>query len=217
MFNHVPSFSPPGDGVFHSCELPFVFNYAPFLKGAGEPQLAQQFVGYWTRFAATGNPNGAGSVTWPQYNTSDEIIVLDITSEGAPHHCNTRDYTDRTLASQAAQRVGTVVQRVMWWTLSLRLSGLDGAVQMCVPCRGCISVEGNTGNRRRPASTCVCMESLHFCSARHDGLHLRFAQLWSPVADRQRNVCCCRGRARHSRVLVQPSVPGFQLQCCLEQ
>ncbi len=25
---------------------------------------------YWARFTATGDPNGAGAVGWPQYNTS---------------------------------------------------------------------------------------------------------------------------------------------------
>lgn len=59
------------------------------LWGKGEPELAEQFMTYWTRMAANGNPNtpipGAHGHTpppvieWPVYNaTTDETMVLDI-------------------------------------------------------------------------------------------------------------------------------------------
>jgi para-nitrobenzyl esterase len=33
---------------------------------------------YWTNFAKTGDPNGTGVPTWPQFNAADEkLIVLD--------------------------------------------------------------------------------------------------------------------------------------------
>jgi para-nitrobenzyl esterase len=29
-------------------------------------------MGYWTRFAKTGDPNGGGSPAWPSYNSSSQ-------------------------------------------------------------------------------------------------------------------------------------------------
>ncbi|TPX33165.1 hypothetical protein SmJEL517_g03833 [Synchytrium microbalum] len=60
------------DGVFHSTELPFVFatGIAP-----SELPLSQTIIGFWTRFAATGNPNG-GNATWPVYAAGGPQIVL---------------------------------------------------------------------------------------------------------------------------------------------
>jgi len=37
-------------------------------------------MGYWTRFADTGDPNGSGAVTWPMYDPSaDSMLQLDDT------------------------------------------------------------------------------------------------------------------------------------------
>jgi para-nitrobenzyl esterase len=34
-------------------------------------------IGYWTRFAATGDPNGAGAVEWPRFEpAADTHLVL---------------------------------------------------------------------------------------------------------------------------------------------
>ena len=42
--------------------------------------LSEAIMGYWTRFAATGDPNGNGAVPWPAYAAaSDELLVLDMT------------------------------------------------------------------------------------------------------------------------------------------
>jgi len=36
-------------------------------------------IGYWTRFAATGDPNGGGAVMWPHYDDADQHLALDRT------------------------------------------------------------------------------------------------------------------------------------------
>jgi para-nitrobenzyl esterase len=69
------TWSPPGaagqiTGASHGIELPFVFHN--FTKSGIDPttdveQLSQAVEGYWTRLAATGDPNGAGAVAWPAY------------------------------------------------------------------------------------------------------------------------------------------------------
>jgi para-nitrobenzyl esterase len=73
--------------AFHSAERVFVFgdpafadpgNYTPT---PAELALSGQIMGYWTRFAATGNPNGSGATMWPRYDaTTDAMIQLDDTS-----------------------------------------------------------------------------------------------------------------------------------------
>ena len=43
-----------------------------------EMTFSQALMGYWTRFAATENPNGAGAVAWPQYDRNAEgMLQLD--------------------------------------------------------------------------------------------------------------------------------------------
>ncbi len=68
------TWAPPGDlwGACHGAELRYVFG-APFRTAAAGPTaaveraLAREVAGYWTAFAATGDPNGAGRPLWPSY------------------------------------------------------------------------------------------------------------------------------------------------------
>ncbi len=66
--------------AFHSAELPYVFgdNYLlGSLPDGGQP-LADAIEGYWTRFAISGDPNGAPSPTWPAYSAAgDQHMTLD--------------------------------------------------------------------------------------------------------------------------------------------
>jgi carboxylesterase type B len=74
--------------AFHGAELPFVFGDPSYGNGGGphtatpaELTLAGQMMGYWSRFAATGNPNGSGATLWPRYDaTTDGMLQLDDTS-----------------------------------------------------------------------------------------------------------------------------------------
>jgi para-nitrobenzyl esterase len=66
---------------YHSDELPALFSLGALAALGGTPPtaaLAKDMKAYWTQFAATGSPNGAGtSVMWPQYLTAtDQHLVL---------------------------------------------------------------------------------------------------------------------------------------------
>jgi para-nitrobenzyl esterase len=63
-----------GLGVFHSAELPYVFgNFSGlFSRAAADEPVIAATQGYWTRFAATGDPNGAGAPAWPAYTAASD-------------------------------------------------------------------------------------------------------------------------------------------------
>lgn len=68
-------------GSYHSAELPYIFN---MLTKANDKDryLSEQMMGYWSRFARDGNPNGGNSVFWPAYSPPDrKYINLDTSIE----------------------------------------------------------------------------------------------------------------------------------------
>jgi para-nitrobenzyl esterase len=75
--------------AYHGAERPFVFGDPSFAGGApgshtstpAELTLSRQMMGYWSRFAATGDPNGSGATVWPRYDaTTDPMLQIDDTS-----------------------------------------------------------------------------------------------------------------------------------------
>jgi para-nitrobenzyl esterase len=67
--------------VFHASELPFVFRtfdvfgYSP---NAGDTNVSKAYAGYWTRFAANGDPNGGTDLMWPASDpVTDPVLVID--------------------------------------------------------------------------------------------------------------------------------------------
>ncbi len=92
--------------AFHGADIPYVFGYDPLLEidftnfstvlntwqeGTTDEALWLQTLGYFTRFAATGDPNGDRAVEWPVYEEAlDEHLVLDATvtvDSGAAPKC----------------------------------------------------------------------------------------------------------------------------------
>lgn len=59
-------------GAYHGIEITYAFgSHLPWMpRTPVDDKLSDAMMGYWTRFAATGDPNGSGATTWPRYDSS---------------------------------------------------------------------------------------------------------------------------------------------------
>jgi len=78
-------------GAAHSTELQYVFQRIPLLDTippftTAQLALSNLMIGYWTRFAATGNPNGGPGKAphWPRWPRSTGPIQELVPSSTAP-------------------------------------------------------------------------------------------------------------------------------------
>lgn len=74
-------------GAYHASELSYLFGgtFFPDRLDASQRRLSEQMLRYWTRFARTGDPNGAKTATWPQFTPRDQRTrVLTPDSAAAP-------------------------------------------------------------------------------------------------------------------------------------
>ena len=66
-------------GACHALEIPYVFGNLSQLKALrledADRALSQTMVAYWTNFAKTGNPNGAGLPQWPAYRAAEDAYL----------------------------------------------------------------------------------------------------------------------------------------------
>ena len=76
--------APPGrnhdfSGAYHGSEISFVFNHprAPDELGwtDADARIGDVMSGYWTNFAKTGNPNGAGLPKWESYSGKSQQVM----------------------------------------------------------------------------------------------------------------------------------------------
>jgi para-nitrobenzyl esterase len=102
QFTHVPLNNPLG--AFHSVEIPYVFGNVSLFAGTGavDQQLSAAIMGYWTRFAATGDPNGGGATVWPAYSSAaDQNLQLgDSISVGSGLYKKACDLSDQVRNSK---------------------------------------------------------------------------------------------------------------------
>jgi para-nitrobenzyl esterase len=75
-------------GAYHAAELPFVFGATQGglrLEGEKEHVLSRHIMGYWTRFATKGDPNGEGAMAWPLFTQEAEphLVLGEQLSQGS--------------------------------------------------------------------------------------------------------------------------------------
>ncbi len=84
-FDVVPDSNPePSGGATHASERPYVFDNLHTVgrpMGARDQRAAEAMAGYWTTFAASGNPNGEARPVWPEFG-SERDRLLEFTNDG---------------------------------------------------------------------------------------------------------------------------------------
>jgi len=90
-FSHQPPYPDTpqfkGWGAAHAGELGYVFGQfgASMKPTADDFALSDQVESYWTNFAKTGDPNGAGLPAWPAFtNANQQVMDLDDPSHAIP-------------------------------------------------------------------------------------------------------------------------------------
>ena len=71
-------------GAYHSAEIEFVFNVLSSKPLPWKPEdrkLSDLMSTYWSNFAKTGDPNGAGLPQWPAFRKSDGYQVMHLRTD----------------------------------------------------------------------------------------------------------------------------------------
>ena len=127
LFTHAFSGKAHAKGAAHTHDLYFLFRSTSFQfefwqPDAKEAALSDAMIGYWSRFAATGDPNGGGAPAWPALGPGaeptlvlDDEITLDAQARyrhlqllGGPRRRPRRQTEGRAAARQLTQRGPTL-------------------------------------------------------------------------------------------------------------
>ena len=77
----------PRLGAYHSAEIEYVFGQldskTDVIWRESDRKVSDMMQKYWSNFAKTGNPNGAGLPNWPPYNAADGWSVMILNAEPA--------------------------------------------------------------------------------------------------------------------------------------
>jgi para-nitrobenzyl esterase len=74
----------PHEGATHASERQYVFDNltaSPWPTAAMDRRAADAMAGYWTTFAAKGDPNAAGRPAWPEFGAAPDTL-LEFTNDG---------------------------------------------------------------------------------------------------------------------------------------
>ena len=108
-FTRVPPSKAQTIGAFHASEIFFVFNSHSPLAGLTEADeiLTDAMGKYWTNFAKTGNPNGAGLAEWPAYDpAADQWMTFNPSIEVKTGvRADKLDIMERALVTRVAAAV----------------------------------------------------------------------------------------------------------------
>ena len=83
-FDHRTPASP--DGANHGAEVTYVFGNFGGQGGAPQPEdlaLSNLIQAYWINFAKTGDPNGTGLPSWPNFTEKNQDVLFFNTVAGA--------------------------------------------------------------------------------------------------------------------------------------
>lgn len=85
----------PRLGAYHSAEIEYVFGQLDSKTDVtwsnSDRQLSDMVQKYWSNFAKTGNPNGAGLANWPMYTSTDGWPVMYLSAQPVAHKDDLRD------------------------------------------------------------------------------------------------------------------------------
>jgi para-nitrobenzyl esterase len=82
MYLPFPPDFPPG--AFHAAEVPYLFPDQEFLAATTPAQrrLSEQMIQYWTTFARSGDPNGAGVPSWRPFDEARPVPYVQSLAPG---------------------------------------------------------------------------------------------------------------------------------------